>query len=103
MEATRNWTVIFDWLDELVDEVVLAHPLKVKAIAEAKIKTDKIDATILSHLLRADLVPAAHAPGQRARQVRLALRERMFYVRLRTIVKTGLSRPSTAIRSRPPH
>jgi transposase len=45
MEATRNWTVMFDWLDEIVDEVVLAHPLKVKAIAEAKIKTDKIDAT----------------------------------------------------------
>jgi len=90
MEATRNWTVIFDWLDELVDEVVLAHPLKVKAIAEAKIKTDKIDATILSHLLRADLVPAAHAPGHRARQVRLALRDRMFYVRLRTIVKNRI-------------
>jgi transposase len=33
--------------------------LKVKAIAEAKIKTDKIDATILAHLLRADLVPVA--------------------------------------------
>src|SRR5579884_2051243 len=67
MEATRNWTVMFDWLDEIVDEVVLAHPLKVKAIAEAKIKTDKIDATILSHLLRADLVPLAHAPSHRAR------------------------------------
>src|SRR5205807_7293515 len=78
MEATRNWTVMFDWLDEIVDEVVLAHPLKVKAIAEAKIKTDKIDATILAHLLRADLVPVAHAPSQRAREVRLALRERML-------------------------
>jgi transposase len=87
MEATRNWTVMFDWLDEIVDEVVLAHPLKVKAIAEAKIKTDKIDATILAHLLRADLVPSAHAPSQRARDLRLALRERMFYVRLRTMIK----------------
>jgi transposase len=87
MEATRNWTVMFDWLDEIVDEVVLAHPLKVKAIAEAKIKTDKIDATILAHLLRADLVPTAHAPSQRARELRLALRERMFYVRLRTMIK----------------
>jgi len=90
IEATRNWTVMFDWLDELVDEVVLAHPLKVKAIAEAKIKTDKIDATILSHLLRADLVPAAHVPGHQARQVRLALRERMFYIRLRTMVKNRI-------------
>jgi transposase len=90
MEATRNWTVMFDWLDELCDEVTLAHPLKVKAIAEAKIKTDKIDATILAHLLRAELVPAAHAPSHRAREVRLALRERMFYVRLRTMVKNRI-------------
>jgi len=87
MEATRNWTVMFDWLDELCDEVTLAHPLKVKAIAEAKIK---IDATILAHLLRAELVPAAHAPSHRAREVRLALRERMFYVRLRTMVKNRI-------------
>jgi transposase len=100
MEATRNWTVMFDWLDELCDEVTLAHPLKVKAIAEAKIKTDKIDATILAHLLRAELVPAAHAPSHRAREVRLALRERMFYVRLRTMVKNRIVTPSTATRSK---
>jgi hypothetical protein len=37
---------MYDWLEELVDEVHLAHPLKVKAIAEAKIKTDKIDARV---------------------------------------------------------
>lgn len=90
MEATRNWTVMYDWLDELCDDVVLAHPYKVKAIAEAKIKTDKIDATILSHLLRADLVPMAHAPSHRARELRQALRERMFYVRLRTMVKNRI-------------
>lgn len=66
---------------------MLAHPLKVKAIADAKIKTDKIDATVLAHLLRADLVPEAWAPGEKARELRIALRERMFYVRLRTIVK----------------
>lgn len=61
-----------------------------KAIAEAKVKTDKIDATILAHLLRADLVPAAHAPSHRAREVRLALRERMFFVRLRTMMKNRI-------------
>ena len=36
MEATRNWKVMFDWLEDIVDEVVLAHPLKVKAIVESK-------------------------------------------------------------------
>jgi transposase len=50
LEASRNWTVKHDWLEKMVDEVHLAHPLKVKAIAEAKIKTDKIDAKVLAHL-----------------------------------------------------
>lgn len=90
VEATRNWMVMYDWLDDLCDDVVLAHPLKVKAIADAKIKTDKIDATVLAHLLRADLVPEAWAPGERARELRVALRERMFYVRLRTMVKNRI-------------
>ncbi len=52
VEATRNWMVMYDWLDDICDDVVLAHPLKVKAIADAKIKTDKIDATVLAHLLQ---------------------------------------------------
>lgn len=90
VEATRNWMVMYDWLDDICDDVVLAHPLKVKAIADAKIKTDKIDATVLAHLLRAELVPEAWAPGDKARELRLALRERMFYVRLRTMTKNRI-------------
>ena len=90
VEATRNWMVMYDWLDDICDDVVLAHPLKVKAIADAKIKTDKIDATVLAHLLRADLVPEAWAPSDKARELRVALRERMFYVRLRTMTKNRI-------------
>lgn len=90
VEATRNWMMIYDWLDDICDDVVLAHPLKVKAIADAKIKTDKIDATVLAHLLRADLVPEAWAPSDKARELRVALRERMFYVRLRTMTKNRI-------------
>lgn len=90
VEATRNWMVIYDWLDDICDDVVLAHPLKVKAIADAKIKTDKIDATVLAHLLRADLVPEAWAPNPRSRDLRVALRERMFHVRLRTMTKNRI-------------
>jgi len=36
LEATRNWCVMHDCLEELTGQVTLAHPLKVKAIAEAK-------------------------------------------------------------------
>lgn len=90
LEATRNWTVMYDWLEELVEEVRLAHPLKVKAAASAKIKTDKIDARVLAHLLRADLLPEAYVASPRAREVRSVLRQRMFLVRVRTMVKNRI-------------
>jgi len=90
LEATRNWTVMHDWLEEMVAEVHLAHPLKVKTIAEAKIKTDKIDARALAHLLRTDLLPKAYVAGPETRQVRSLLRQRMFLIRLRTMVKNRI-------------
>ncbi len=70
LEASYNWGPIYDWLDELVDDVVLAHPQKVRAIAEARIKTDAIDSATLAHLLRADLIPEAHAPSKEVRESR---------------------------------
>lgn len=91
LEAGRNWTVMHDWLEEEVEEVHLAHPLKVKWIAESKIKTDKIDAKALAHLLRCDLLPEAYVPTKEARVVRNFLRQRMFWVRLRTMVKNRIS------------
>jgi transposase len=87
LEATRNWMVMYDLLEELVGEVHLAHPLKVKAIAEARIKTDKIDSEVLAHLLRCDLLPEAHVPAEATRVARNVLRQRMFFVRVRTMVK----------------
>jgi len=40
--------------------VVLSNPVKTKAIASAKIKSDKVDARILAYLLRGDLVAEAN-------------------------------------------
>jgi len=60
VEACWNWPVAIELLEGLVDEVKLAHPLKVKAIAEARIKTDSIDSETLAYLLRADLIPEAY-------------------------------------------
>lgn len=91
MEASRNWEVMYDLLERFVDRVVLAHPLKVKAIASAKIKTDKVDATILAHLLRADLLPTAHVPKVDTREARAILRQRMFFVRTQTAVKNRIT------------
>lgn len=90
LEATRGWSVMHDWLEEVVGDVTLAHPLKVKAIAEAKIKTDKIDAETLAHLLRCDLIPSAHVCSPQARLIRRLLRHRMFLVNTRTRVKNRI-------------
>ena len=90
LEAGRNWCVMHDWLEELSGDVTLAHPLKVRAIAEAKIKTDKIDATTLAHLLRCDLVPAAHVSSPAARIIKRLLRHRMFMVRVQTMTKNRI-------------
>lgn len=90
LEAGRNWTLMYDWLEKLTDKVSLAHPLKVKAIASAKIKTDKIDSKVLANLLRADLIPMAYVPSLDARSAREILRQRMFFVKLSVMTKNRL-------------
>lgn len=90
LEATRNWTVMHDILEDLTGDVTLAHPLKVRAIAEAKIKTDKIDSATLAHLLRCDLVPSAYVCSPQARIIKNLLRHRMFLVRIQTMTKNRI-------------
>ncbi len=87
LEATGTWGYIADLLEPVVEEVVLAHPLQVRAIAAAKVKTDKIDATILAQLLRTDLIPRAYLAPREVRELRDLLRLRASLVRLRTSVK----------------
>ena len=38
IEAGRNWGVMYDLLEEVGIDTKVAHPLKVRAIADAKIK-----------------------------------------------------------------
>ena len=47
---------------------MLANPFKTRIIAEAQIKTDKVDARILADLLRGKLVPSVHIVGRETRQ-----------------------------------
>lgn len=90
LEASYNWGKMYDWLDDVADEVILAHPLKVRAIAEARIKNDKIDSATLAHLLRADLIPEAYACPAEIRALKRVLRQRMFLVRIKTMIKNRI-------------
>ncbi len=90
LEAGYGWGPLYDWFGEVADEVLLAHPLKVRAIADARIKNDKLDSEMLAHLLRADLIPEAYAPSKEVRAKKRVLRHRMFLVRIRTMVKNRI-------------
>lgn len=68
---------MYDLLEKLGIDVTVAHPLKVGAIANAKIKFDSIDAPTLAHLLRASLIPEVHVPPKEIREQKNLLRHRL--------------------------
>jgi transposase len=87
MEASSTWTHIYDLIDGRGIEVLLAHPLQTKAIASARIKTDRISAETLAQLLRANLVPTAYVPSKEIRELRSITRFRAGLVKLQTQLK----------------
>ena len=87
MESCWNWSKTYELIKDLVEEVTLAHPLKVKAIASAKIKTNAIDSRMLTELLMADLIPESHLRGGENRLRQRVIRHRAFLVVMRTRVK----------------
>jgi transposase len=82
---------MYDTLERLGCRVELAHPLKVRAIASARIKTDRIDANILCDLRRANLLPTSYVPPPPIRDLRELLRHRMRLVHDRTQIKNRLT------------
>lgn len=53
------------------EKLVMVHPQRVKAIASAPLKNDKVDSETLAHLSRADLLPEASMANQRTQQTGL--------------------------------
>lgn len=90
IEAGNNWGRMYDMLEEIGIDTEVAHPLKVRAIADAKIKTDSIDAPTLAHLLRANLIPEIHVPSKEVREQKNLLRHRLCLVRSRTMIKNRI-------------
>jgi len=90
LESSRTWHVFYELIKDHVASVKLAHPLRVKAISAAKIKTDKIDSRILAELLSADLIPEAHIRNEANREKQTILRNRVFLVTMRTRVKNRI-------------
>lgn len=90
MEATTNTWGVAEVLRSHVQEVVISNPLRTRAIAEAKIKTDRIDSRVLAELLRADYLPRVWQPGPETRRLRRLTHRRAALVSDRTRLKNRL-------------
>ena len=75
VEASASYRWLYDLL-AAEGEVVLAHPLRLRAIATARAKTDRLDARLLARLLRGHLVPTAYVPPARYQRLRDLTRAR---------------------------
>ena len=76
MEATIFTGWIYDHLRPHAQQVKVAHPLMLRAIAAAKKKNDRIDASKIADCLRCDFLPECHMVSTEIRDRRRTLRYR---------------------------
>jgi transposase len=87
LEASLNTWAIADILAAHAGRVVVSNPLRTKAIAQAKVKTDEIDARTLAELLAADYIPEVWQPDPATRELRRRVAFRAGLVRNRTLLR----------------
>lgn len=90
LEPVSQWYYYADMIENLGVDVHLAHPMRVKAIASARVKTDKIDASVLCDLLRGNLLPEAYFSSVDVRGWKEQCRFRASLLNLRTQVKNKI-------------
>ena len=89
IESSSTWY----WAHRLLSErhhVTLSNPIKNKAIASAKVKTDKIDSVMLATLLRGGFVAECYVPSNETIDLRELVRFRANLVRERTKMKNQI-------------
>ncbi|HEY2171587.1 MAG TPA: IS110 family transposase [Candidatus Angelobacter sp.] len=91
MEATIFTGWIYDHLLPHAEQVKVAHPLMLRAIAAAKKKNDRIDAGKIADCLRCDFLPECHMASREIRDRRRSLRYRHLLVRQMVQMKNRIS------------
>jgi transposase len=86
IESTTNAWHIYDLLVPLAEKVLVANPIKVKQIAQARVKTDIRDTLILARLLAANMVPIIWVPPAHVRNLRYLLSQRRNLVGMHTAI-----------------
>ena len=77
VEATGNAAAVAEVLAPHVGRVVIANPKQVRAIAHAKIKTDKIDAAVLAQLYASGFLPEVWIPDENTQALRRQVTKRL--------------------------
>jgi transposase len=90
VEASGFWPAFARAAAVESERLVMVHPQRVKAIASAKLKNDRVDSETLAHLSRCDLLPEAWMADQATQQLRLRVRLRIALGRQRARAKNQL-------------
>ena len=83
----------YRWLYDLLcphGTILLAHPLRLRAMIQRRSKTDKLDAQLLANLLRINQIPLAYVPPEAYQRLRDLTRCRAKLARDRAEVKIKL-------------
>ena len=90
LEATSHTWAICAVLTPYGGELRVSNPLQTKAIAQAKVKTDRVDARVLAQLLRCDFLPEVWIVDEATRRLRQQVGRRTALVQQRTAIKNRI-------------
>ncbi|MFZ1012055.1 MAG: IS110 family transposase [Terracidiphilus sp.] len=90
VEASGFWPAFARAVGGETERLVMVHPQRVKAIAAARLKNDRVDSETLAHLSRADLLPEAWMADERTQQLRMLTRLRITLGRQRARARNQL-------------
>src|SRR3979411_648681 len=65
--ARGRYERLWQLLAPLAERLLLAHPKKLRIIAESTRKSDRLDAQVLAEFLALDMIPQAYRPTPRPR------------------------------------
>jgi transposase len=90
LESTAMTWAIAELLAGHAGRVTVSNPMRTRAIASAKVKTDKVDAKVLAQLGAADFLPEVWAPDEVTRALRRRIAHRSSLVRQRTRLRNQI-------------
>ena len=90
MESSNQVVALYRQLVKRGYCMFVSHPKKTRYIAEAKIKSDRVDSKAIAELVRLDALPLAYIPDEETAALREKVRRRAFLVRERVKLRVKI-------------